>query len=286
MTLFLVLPWTRPYIISYNIVKMGNIGNFGQGVRDLYRPRTEAPRKKHHLVQSVFFILLVTAAIYVMLQSPLFEIKTIEIKGNRQLQTEELRDFSGINIGTNIFKLNLGECEERLSMLPLLKTATLERKLPAKVVVNVTERKAVALVPYQNSLIKVDNDGVYLQKGTMASALPVITGLSIKESGPGKPVESSDLPLMLSVLDQLPRTLIQQLSELHINKSGQLLLYTVDGTQGRLGLSKDIEYKGMVFEQVITNLKQSGGDIDYIDLSNPKVPVVKYSKHQQEGVKP
>ncbi|RYD05470.1 hypothetical protein N752_08990 [Desulforamulus aquiferis] len=212
----------------------------------------------------------------------MFEIEKIEIVGNQQMKKDEIKEFSGIIPGTNIFKLNLSQCEERLSMLPLLKVVSLERKLPDKIIINVTERRAVALLPLENSFIKVDNDGVYLQKGTIASALPVITGLTVKESGPGKTVESKDLPMMLHSLSQLPRTLIQQLSEMHVNETGQIFLYTVDGTQGRLGLPKEIEYKGLVFEQVITNLKQAGGEIEYIDLSNPKVPVVKYSK--PEGV--
>lgn len=248
----------------------------------MYRPRTSTQGKKHHLIQSVFFILLVIAAIYILLQSPLFEVKAIIVEGNRQLQGEEIKLYSGITTGSNIFKLNLGQSHERLSMLPMLKEISLERKLPDTIIINVTERRAVALLPLQNSFIKVDADGVYLQRGTVASALPVITGLSLKDSGPGKPVEAHGLSAALSCLGQLPRALVQQLSEIHINQAGQVWLYTVDGIQGRLGLPKDMEYKGAVLEQVIRNLKGTGNKIEYIDLSNPKVPVVKYDK-QQEG---
>ncbi|RYD05471.1 hypothetical protein N752_08995 [Desulforamulus aquiferis] len=54
MALFLVLPWTRLSLISYNIVKMGNIGNYFKGW-EICIDLVLKPRKKHHLVQSVFY---------------------------------------------------------------------------------------------------------------------------------------------------------------------------------------------------------------------------------------
>ncbi|PHJ38807.1 cell division protein FtsQ [Desulforamulus profundi] len=249
----------------------------------MYRPRAATPRKKNHLVQSVFFILLVAAAMYVLLQSPFFQIKTITVNGNRQLSEEEVIQFSGIHRNANIFKISLSEAEKRLSLIPLIKNSEMKRSLPNKIKITVVERKAVALLPVQNGFIKVDADGVYLQKGQIASALPIITGLQVKANEPGKPIESETLPVALNALSQLPRSLVMKLSELNINKAGQINLYTIDGVQGRLGLPRDLEYKGMVFQQVVNSLKQPGNQIQYIDLSNPRVPVVKYSKHQPEG---
>jgi len=235
-------------------------------------------------VQSVFFILLVVVAAYVLLQSPFFQVKKIVVSGNRQLKSEEIISYSGITTGANIFKLNLSQSEQKLKMVPLLKDAALERKLPDKIVIHVVERKAVALIAAKDNFIKVDADGVYLQKGDIASsALPVITGLNVALDGPGKPVKSQYLPVALEALAKLPKSLILNTSEIHINDDGQLWLYTMNGVQGRLGLPKEIEYKGIVFQQVLNSLKQTGGEIQYIDLSNPRVPVVKYSKQPQEG---
>ncbi|SHK24593.1 cell division protein FtsQ/DivIB [Desulforamulus aeronauticus] len=244
----------------------------------MYRPRTGAPRKKNHLVQSVFFILLVAVAAYVTLQSPIFEIRAFAVTGSRQLTKEELVKFSGLNNGENLFKVNLSEAEEKLSLVPLIKKATLQRVLPDKIVINVVERKAVALIPWQNSFIKVDSDGVYLQKGQIASALPIITGLELKVNGPGKIIESENLPMALNALSQLPRSLTMKLSEMNINEAGQIYLYTIDGVQARMGLPKELPYKASVFQQVLSSLKQPGDKIEYVDLSNPRVPVVKYTR--------
>ncbi|SHF42461.1 cell division protein FtsQ/DivIB [Desulforamulus putei] len=249
----------------------------------MYRPHTGTPRKKNHLIQSVFFILLVAAAVYVLLQSPFFEIKSITVYGNRQLTKEEIIQFSGIHINANIFKVNLSEAEKRLSLVPFIKSSEMKRSLPNKIIITVVERTAVALLPVQNGFIKVDADGVYLQKGQIASALPIITGLQVKVNEPGKPVVSENLPVALKTLSQLPRSLVMKLSEININKAGQISLYTIDGVQGRLGLPRDIEYKGAVFQQVLNSLKEPGNEIEYVDISNPRVPVVKYSKHQPEG---
>lgn len=249
----------------------------------MYRPRSGTPQKSNHLVQSVFFILLVTVAIYVLLQSPLFEIKTVVVNGNRQLKKEDIIRYSGLQNGLNIFKINLSESEERLGLVPFIKGVEMKRSLPSKVIIEVAERNAVALIPVENGFIKVDADGVYLQRGQIASALPIITGLTTQLKGPGKVIESEYLPAALQVLSQLPRPIIMKLSELNFNKAGQITIYTIDGVQGRLGLMKDIEYKGIVFQQVLATLQQSDNKIQYIDLSNPRVPVVKYLKEPQEG---
>lgn len=249
----------------------------------MYRPRTETPRKKNHLIQSVFFILLVTMSAYVLLQSPLFEVKTFIVNGNRQLNKEDVISFSGLQAGANIFKINLAQSEEKLELVPLIKEVEITRSLPNKIVITVKERNAVALLPAENGFIKVDADGVYLQKGQIASALPIITGISIKLNGPGKPVEAEYLPSALKALSQLPRPLVMKLSELNINQAGQLSLYTIDGTQGRMGLPTELEYKGNVFMQVLNNLEKPGNEIEYVDISNPVVPVVKYFKQQGGG---
>ncbi|GAB6181893.1 FtsQ-type POTRA domain-containing protein [Desulfotomaculum defluvii] len=249
----------------------------------MYRPRSGTPHKNNHLVQSVFFILLVTVSMYVLLQSPLFEIKTIVVNGNRQLKKEDIIRYSGLNKGMNIFKINLTTSKERLELVPFIKEVELKRSLPNKVIIEVNERIAVALIPVENGFIKVDSDGVYLQRGQIASALPIITGLDIILQGPGKVIKSEYLPVVLKVLSQLPRSVIMKLSELNLNKAGQITIYTVDGIQGRMGLIKDIEYKGIVFQQVLSTLQQSNNEIQYIDLSNPRVPVVKYLKEPQEG---
>ncbi|ABO49218.1 cell division protein FtsQ [Desulforamulus reducens MI-1] len=251
----------------------------------MYRPQTGTPRKKNHLVQSVFFILLVVVASYILLQSPFFQIKTVVVNGNRQLKKEDIVRYSGINIGLNIFKVNLSECEERLGLVPFIKNVKLKRSLPNKVIIEVSERNAVALLPVENGFIKVDTEGVYLQRGQIAAALPIITGLDIQLKGPGKPIQSEYLPMALRILDQLPRSVIMKLSELNVSKAGLITLYTIDGVQGRLGSAKDLEYKGIVFQQVLATLQQSNNEIQYVDLSNPRVPVVKYFKDPQEGQK-
>ena len=249
----------------------------------MYQPRTGNPRTKNHRIQSVFFILLVVAAAYILLQSPIFEIRTITVQGNRQLTPEEIIKFSGITTGNNIFKINISDAEKKLNMVPLLKSTEVERKFPQTIVIHVEERQAVALLAVKNSFIKVDSEGVYLQKGQMASALPVITGLNCEMDGPGKPVKAQYLAQALAILPEMSRMLVQKLSEIHISDGGQVTLYTIDGIQGRMGLPEEMKYKCLIFEEVIDRLKEKGGEIQYVDLSNPRVPVVKYSQNPQEG---
>ncbi|MFA7468439.1 MAG: hypothetical protein WCY82_09260, partial [Desulfotomaculaceae bacterium] len=53
-------------------------------------------KKKAIFWQSFFFVFVVLLAAYVLLQSPLFLIKNIEVRGNSLLTANEIARISGI----------------------------------------------------------------------------------------------------------------------------------------------------------------------------------------------
>ncbi|MDD2444129.1 MAG: hypothetical protein PHS52_06490 [Desulfotomaculaceae bacterium] len=48
-------------------------------------------RKKNNLIESLFFVLLVLAAGYILLQSPLFEVRRVHVQGNYLLIEGKIR---------------------------------------------------------------------------------------------------------------------------------------------------------------------------------------------------
>lgn len=227
--------------------------------------------------QSFFFVLIILLAVYVLLQSPLFLIKKIDVRGNSLLTSGELAGISGIETGVNIFKADLKKSEERVKTLPLVKDTDITRHYPGTVVITVHERIPVAMVTADGNFVELDNAGYYLRQGKVSAAgLPVITGVPVQSAGPGRPVEGKGLATALGVVESIPAELCAVLSEVHMAGNGSVVLYTLDGVECRLGLPKELGTKGDYILQVLENLRKQNARIEYVDFSIISSPVVKY----------
>jgi len=240
---------------------------------------TYKPKRRWNLIESIFFILLVLIAGFVLLRSPLFEVRRIEVRGNQYLSGDEIVAVSGISTGTNIFKLNLHDAAVNLQLLPMVKKARLVRNLPAMVTIDIEERKPLGLLPAENGFIEVDEEGVCLQKGDAATrGLPIITGVKGEGISLGQPVEADGFKETLAVLAGLPEEVRAQLSEIHRTEQCQFRVYTLAGIQCRLGGGDNIQGKGKVLSLVLKGLHDQEEKIEYIDLSYAGKPVFKYKR--------
>jgi len=232
--------------------------------------------RKGNLWQSIFFGLLFLLTAYVLARSQFFEVREIRVAGNDTLGREEIISVAGINPGENIFKLDLRKASEKLKVIPVVKSVEMYRRLPSAVEIKIQERKPAALLPVGGGFIQVDGDGVYIRKGSAGmDQLPVVTGVTAFVPVVGQKVESEALATALEVIKGLPAALIIRLSEINISED-QVVAYTLDGIQCRLGTVSDLGQKGDVFMKVLDELKVKGKRIEYIDLSYAGSPVVKY----------
>lgn len=224
-------------------------------------------------------VLVVFITAYTLLQSPYFNVGEIEVKGNHRVGSDEVISLSGLLTGENIFKLDLKEAEGRIGSLPLIKTVKIKRELPSRILITVVERKPLVLIPVDSRYILVDEEGVCLYEGDVADAeIPIITGFSLPRTPlPGEVVRGKNLLTGLSVVKELPEQLASGLSEVNVSGLGrQVVLYTIDGVQCRLGQPEQVAEKGDLLLQVMNKLKRENKNILYIDLSVVGRPVVKY----------
>lgn len=234
-------------------------------------------RKKAGLWQSILLAFLLALAVFVIFKSPVFDVKEIEVHGNRQVSKEKIIAASGIHTGVNIFKVNLKDASASLGALPVFKQVGLKRSFPGRVVITVEERNPVALLPEEKGYIVIDNEQVYIRKSqTVLEDLPVLTGIETNSPGPGEVVEGEGLQATLQVIRELPAELTGRLSEVHYQRNGSIVLYTVEGNQCRFGNPVEIKAKGDVFLQLLREFEQNNKQIEYVDLSFVGSPVVKY----------
>jgi cell division protein FtsQ len=113
-----------------------------------------------------------------VVSSPRFAVAEVDIVGNEQRTSDFLARESGLAVGANIFGTNLDSARARLLTDPWIVDAKLARRLPGTILVQVTERKAVALVALGDTFL-VTSDGEpfkRLEPGDPVD-LPMVTGL-------------------------------------------------------------------------------------------------------------
>jgi cell division protein FtsQ len=88
-----------------------------------------------------------------------FAVKTISIEGAVRRGQPDIARLAGVEPGRNIFTLDLDAARRGILQDPWIERATVDRKLPGTILINVAEREATALVALGGSLFLAGRGG-------------------------------------------------------------------------------------------------------------------------------
>ncbi len=108
------------------------------------------------------------------------------IDGRHYTSRNELKSALDVQKGESIFIYDIAEMRERLSKLPWVKSAIVERRLPDTIYVRLDERTPVALYQKENKISLVDAEGFILTDKNLElfRNLIVITGENAPQNAP------------------------------------------------------------------------------------------------------
>ena len=230
------------------------------------------------VVASASFMIL---AYNYMISSPYFQIENTTIKGCERITEKEVLTLAGIKPFQNILAINPGEIARRINSNSWVKDVSIERKLPNRLVIEVNERKAFALVKEDNGIYFMDCNGVIFKKLKNGETvdLPVLTGFHKNTALLKKSVE---LIACLSSNSGSPE--IRNVSEIHGDEIFGFSIFTDSGLCLQLGF-ENYEKKLKRLKSVMTDLikKNLNEEFICIDLSNPGRIVVKRKNIRGKG---
>src|SRR5450830_1253121 len=99
--------------------------------------------------------MLVLVTGFVLLHSPVFEVRKVLVRGNHFLSEEKVRSAADIGLGVNIFNLKMAGVSANLKQVPMIKEAQVNRSLPSTVIITVVERVPLGLLPTKEGFIEV-----------------------------------------------------------------------------------------------------------------------------------
>lgn len=190
-----------------------------------------------------------------MIVSPFFALKSIEVTGNYQLGHDEIAALAGVGLGQNCLNLNMRKIEQGLRTNPWVQGVVVQRILPNRLVIQVTEREPAFWVRSGGRLFYAGVDGkpiapVELKRFVSLPLLMLGPPTDFKQevlSSLREKLEQKRLPFSLAEVDWV-RFVSEEVVEVYLggrDMSLRIGASKLDGSLGHLNaLWDDLENRG------------------------------------------
>ncbi len=206
-----------------------------------------------------------------LLASDLFRVEQVAVQGNSRLTEQQIAALSDIQIGINTFSLDLGLIGRKIEENPWVQQADVRRIFPRQVVIDLKERRPVAIINLGYLYYLDDRGEIFKVLGASDNLdYPIITGFNYDKAQGHDTEYAQKLRQIVGLLTDLSeRNLfsLDQVSEIHHEDSGGLSLFTLEGgVKVKLGYA-DYSDKLDRLERIYTQLQPKLQMLDYIDLN-------------------
>ena len=227
-------------------------------------------------------------------ENPRFAIAQIVVENDGVLTSEQVKRQVGVRVGENLLSVDLDRARRNLELLPIVRSVSVRREFPNRLVVHVEERMAMArLQPrtlpggLDGSVFLVDRegyvvkpfklaDGAVVQPRRQVSGLPLLTGVKLGDVCVGRRVESEQVYQALQLLDKLAQSAVcsvVDVAQIDLSKT-QLLTVTTRQKSVIKFDPQDIQQQLRRLAVVLSWAQQRRKTVQMVDLTVERgVPV-------------
>lgn len=246
-------------------------------VTDIKKYKQEKKKKKSRsiagriLISLMKLVIIAGVFIAIILYVPIFKVADTQISGLYYLETNALDSQLDEIKGKNFVFLNKSEIRESFKTNSYVKEVAIKRKFPNKIMIEITERKPLALLVTSDGFIQVSQEAIFLdiRQSPGKYDLPFITGIELYAiPGVGKVIEDDYLKEALHIISSSRGALMNKIAEINVDNN-RIIAYTRNGIRVLIGDSSDIDNKLKMLESIIEEIVDvsiSLSEIDYIDL--------------------
>ncbi|MBR2256903.1 MAG: FtsQ-type POTRA domain-containing protein [Blautia sp.] len=192
-----------------------------------------------------------------------FPVQTVEVLGTTRYTPEEVKELvmTGPGAANTLLAPILLSRDEMIEEMPYIDSISVERTSSTGLSINVKEKKAIGCVPYLDSFLYFDRNGVYVIGGkTRDETVPYFSGVKINHVVQN---EKMDLTNSSIVPTAVILSTIFQKNELQpdavaFDEQGQILLEYADVTVN-LGTQQNIENKMNRAMAILPKIKNMSG---------------------------
>lgn len=154
------------------------------------RPGPSRLRRALRLSLGLSFLILLTGFVafgarHLATTSDRFAFEQLVVSGSTRFSQAELCKLLGVQVGDNLFALDLASAERRLAEHPWIASVKLRRKLPSTLELELSEYRAKALAQLGDELYLVTEDGhpIVPYELDERGDYPIVSGVTVEEIG-------------------------------------------------------------------------------------------------------
>jgi cell division protein FtsQ len=228
---------------------------------------------------------LIYAGAQFFLYSPRVEFsgyEQLEITGNHYVSTDSVSELFASDLGRSVLRIPLAERRSSLEAIPWVERATVERMLPNRVRVSLTERTPVAFLRLGHELALTDAYGTILEKPIEGDfAFPVVSGISDELASEERAKRIRLMMQFLRDVDLAQPGASRNISELDLSdeRDVRAMIAGLAGFEQRPPLlvrfgDGDFVNKYLLLIQNLGNWQMSAGRVESVDLRFSRQVVV------------
>jgi cell division protein FtsQ len=170
---------------------------------------------------------LVSTGWRAVLNAPALALSRVEVVGNQRVSTDEIRQASGLALGTNLLRLDLGRAAQALAENPWIRSVSLSRNWPSGVAIALEERRPAAAVDLGGRLYLADDRGEVFKRASPQDGLdlPLLSGLSRPRFISDRAAVQQQIASSLTLLSDLAPADLRTVSEVHWDEDLGVTLY-------------------------------------------------------------
>jgi len=225
----------------------------------------------------------------VFLHLPYFNLQQVGVNGNRRLSREEVIEASQLEGGINLLTVSLGDVAGRLKRHPWIRSATVYRRFPGRINVEIEERTPRAILA-AGKLFYVDEQAQFFTRLLPGDQVnyPLFTGPNAEDVESNPSEVSEMIRLGLALMDTLDRSGFgldrSEIAEIHIDLNEGLSILTSAGRTLVLG-KENFDRKLNRYERLKRFLTRRGewNNARFIDLDYEDRALVRPGRVRVQG---
>lgn len=204
------------------------------------------------------------AVIVVAFNLPQLKVTQVEIVGGKALDINRAKASLRLD-GQNLLAIDAPMIEKMLRQQPAVKAVTVRRQWPNKVIVQVEERRPVAVWQAPEGAFAVDEEGYVISEAQAQGPLPAIVA---QEGGlrVGSRVPQGVMGLSKDIISRMPRESGAQPRQFQYSTSLGLAVVTDQGWKAIFGDDRDLDFKMATLAVVLRTAKERKLTFQQIDL--------------------
>ncbi len=229
---------------------------------------------KRNIFLGIIAVVLILAG-YLFL--PVFHAKDIIILGNTDISAEDLPDYTQADFEKNIYLVSKKQIKEDFLQNPYIRSIEVRTQFPRTLILNITERKAVATVKFTGGFAIIDDKGAVLETTQDIARIvkPVIQGIEPTEVVIGKSLDpNGSLELGIRIIANIQSAkLLNNISLVDISDLENIYMITPHGITVLIGNGEDLNEKMLVLNKILINLFERKIYTGYVDMRFDSYPV-------------